>query len=200
MLWPLTAFGPYSVNMLVDLNPPTLPLVFLGLSQAAFLRLLKRPLSALMRTRVAKGIVFLVGSRLMTIYLWHLPVIVALSGVAILLPGLSPRPNSPEWWLTRPIEYVLVLGVLFALSLLVGRWEQPRELGTTPPAPIVAVAAVLPIAGPVLLIPLGLDFVLAIAGAVTFGIAILILGRWGLRLGRTLHLEEDAEEQKVHAA
>ena len=178
MLWPLTAFGPYDVNMLVNLNPPTLPLVFLGLSQAAFLRLLKTPLSALMRTRVAKGIVFIVGTRLMTIYLWHLPVIVALSGIAILLPGLSPRPSSPEWWLTRPIEYVLVLGVLFALSLLVGRWEQPREPGITPPAPVVALAAALTIAVPVLLIPLGLDFVLAVAGAVTFGIAILILGRW----------------------
>jgi hypothetical protein len=32
---------------------------------------------------------------------------------------------------------------------------------------------------PVLLIPLGLDFALAIAGAITFGVAILILGRWG---------------------
>ncbi|MEO8263079.1 MAG: acyltransferase, partial [Pseudolysinimonas sp.] len=181
MLWPLTAFGPYDVNMLVNLNPPTLPLVLLGLSQAAFLRLLKQPLSALMRTRVARGIVFVVGTRLMTIYLWHLPVIVALSGIAILIPGLSPRPNSAEWWLSRPIEYVLVLGVLFALSLLVGRWEQPRELGPTPPAPIVAVAVLLTVAVPVLLIPLGLDFALALAGAITFGVAILILGRWPLR-------------------
>lgn len=186
MLWPLTAFGPYDVNMLTNLNPPTLPLVFLGLSQAAFLRLLKRPLSALMRTRVAKGIVFLVGTRLMTIYLWHLPVIIALSGIAILIPGASPQPGSSDWWLTRPIEYVLVLGVLFALSLLVGRWEQPRELGATPPAAFVALAAILTIAVPVLLIPLGLDFALAIAGAVTFGIAILILGRWGVLLARRL--------------
>jgi len=178
MLWPLTAYGPYDVNMLVNLNPPTLPLVFLGLSQAAFLRLLKRPLSALMRTRVAKGIVFLVGTRLMTIYLWHLPVIIALSGLAILVPGLSPRPNSSEWWLTRPIEYVLVLGVLFVLSLLVGRWEQPREVGITPPTPIVALSVLLTVAVPLVMIPLGLDFVLAIAGAVTFGTAILLLGRW----------------------
>ncbi|HEV7741149.1 MAG TPA: acyltransferase [Pseudolysinimonas sp.] len=190
MLWPLTAFGPYDVNMLVDLNPPTLPLVFLGLSQAAFLRLLKRPLSALMRTRGARGVVFLVGTRLMTIYLWHLPVIIALSGIAILIPGASPEPAGPAWWLTRPIEYVLVLGVLFALSLLVGRWEQPREAGPTPPAVIVALAAVLTILVPVLLIPLGLDFVLAIAGAVTFGVAILILGRWGVRMGRSLRRDD----------
>jgi fucose 4-O-acetylase-like acetyltransferase len=114
MLWPLTAFGPYDVNMLVNLNPPTLPLVFLGLSQAAFLRLLKRPLGALMRTTAAKAVVFLVGTRLMTIYLWHLPLIVALSGIALLIPGASPAPGSAEWWLSRPIEYVLVLAALFA--------------------------------------------------------------------------------------
>jgi fucose 4-O-acetylase-like acetyltransferase len=179
MLWPLTAFGPYDVNMLVNLNPPTLPLVFLGLSQAAFLRLLKRPLGALMRTTAAKAVVFLVGTRLMTIYLWHLPLIVALSGIALLIPGASPAPGSAEWWLSRPIEYVLVLAALFALSLLVGRWERPRELGITPPRSVVALAAVLTIAVPVLLIPLGLDFALAIAGAITFGVAILILGRWG---------------------
>jgi hypothetical protein len=191
MLWPLTTFGPYDVNMLVNLNPPTLPLVLLGLSQAAFLRLLKRPLSALMRTGPARAIVFLAGTRLMTIYLWHLPLIVAISGLALLIPGASPRPGSSEWWWTRPIEYVLVLAALFALSFLVGRWEQPRELGTTPPVAIVALAAVLVIAVPTLMIPLGLDFALAVAGAVTFGIAILILGRWGVLLGRRLHLEEE---------
>jgi Acyltransferase family len=197
MLWPLTAFGPYDVNMLVNLNPPTLPLVFLGLSQAAFLRLLKRPLSALMRTRVAKGIVFVVGTRLMTIYLWHLPLIVTFSGLALLIPGASPRPNSAEWWLSRPIEYVLVLAGLFALSLLVGRWEQPRELGETPPPMFVGLAAALTIVVPVLLIPLGLDFALAIAGAVTLGLAILILGRWGVALGKRLHLEDEEQAPAV---
>jgi fucose 4-O-acetylase-like acetyltransferase len=182
MLWPLTMIGPYDTNMLVNLNPPTLPLVFLGLSQAAFLRLLKRPLSALMRTRPARGIVYLVGTRLMTIYLWHLPLIVIFSGIALLIPGASPLPASDAWWWSRPIEYVLVLAGLFALSLLVGRWEQPRELGVTPPPPVVALAAALTIVVPLLIIPLGLDVWLAIAGAITLGIAILLLGRWAPRL------------------
>jgi fucose 4-O-acetylase-like acetyltransferase len=182
MLWPLTTIGPYDTNMLVDLNPPTLPLVFLGLSQAAFLRLLKRPLTALMRTKPARGIVYLVGTRLMTIYLWHLPLIVIFSGIALLIPGASPLPASAAWWWSRPIEYVLVLAGLFALSFLVGRWEQPREVGVTPPPPIVAVAAALTIVVPLLIIPLGLDIWLAIAGAITLGLAILLLGRWAPRL------------------
>jgi hypothetical protein len=193
MLWPLTTFGPYSVDMLVNQNPPTLPLVVIGLSQAAFLRLLKRPLSALMRTRPAKAIVFVAGTRLITIYLWHVPMIVAVAGLALLIPGASPRPGSAEWWWSRPIEYVILLALLFALSFVVGRWEQPTPPGETPPVAIVAVAVALTVAVPIIMIPLGLDFVLAIAGAITFGVAIMILGGWGAVRRRT------TVEEKVQA-
>jgi len=193
MLWPLTMLGPYSVDMLVNQNPPTLPLVFIGLSQAAFLRLLKRPLTALMRTRPARAIVFVAGTRLITIYLWHVPMIVAVAGLALLIPGASPPPGSAEWWWSRPIEYVLLLALLFALSFLVGRFEQPREPGPTPPIAVVAVATVLVIAVPTIMIPLGLDFALAVAGAITFGIAILILGRGGVLPGQRSRLEDEVQ-------
>ncbi len=191
MLAPLALpAGGYSIDMLTNLNPPTLPLVFLGLSQAATLRLLKRPLTALMRTRPAKGIVFLVGTRLMTIYLWHLPIIIILSGIALLIPFASPSPGTDAWWWTRPVMYVLVIGALFALSLLVGRFEVPRELGETPPVPFVVLAAILTIAPPFLVIEFFLGFWLALAGAASFGVAILILGRWGVRVARRLDIED----------
>ena len=196
MLWPLTVIGPYDTNMLTNLNPPTLPLVFLGLSQAAFLRLLKRPLTALMRTKAARAVVFLIGTRLMTIYLWHLPLIVIFSGIALLIPGASPLPASDAWWWSRPIEFVLVLVALFGLSFLVGRWEQPRELGETPPRLFVGLAAVLTIIVPLLIIPWGLDLGLAIAGSITISIAILILGRWGVLLARRIRLDDDADVQE----
>ncbi len=193
MLWPLTTFGPYSVDMLVNQNPPTLPLVLIGLSQAAFLRLLKRPLSALMRTRPAKAFVLIAGTRLITIYLWHVPMIVAVAGLALLIPGASPPPGSAEWWWSRSIEYAILLALLFALSFLVGRFEQPQELGETPPVAIVAVAAVLVIAVPTIMIPLGLDFALAVAGAITFGIAILILGRRGVARGQRVRVADEVQ-------
>lgn len=195
MLWPLTTFGPYSIDMLVNQNPPTLPLVVIGLAQAALLRLLKRPLSALMRTRAAQGVVFVAGTRLITIYLWHVPMIVLVAGLALLIPGASPRPGSAEWWWSRPIEYVILLALLYGLSFLVGRFEQPRGAGETPPVPLVAVATALVVAVPTIMIPLGLDFALAIAGAITFGLAILLLGPRGVALGRRLRL--DREEQAV---
>lgn len=177
-LFPLVFAGPYSPDMLTNLNPPTLPLVALGLSQACALRLLKPLLGRLMRTRGAKAVVVLAGTRLMTIYLWHLPVIIALAGVALLIPGASPEPGSAAWWWTRIPVYLVVLGLLFALSLLVGRFEAPREVGPTPPTGIVALAAVLTFVPTFLEIVLFLSLPLAVLGALCFGAAVLLLGRW----------------------
>ena len=197
MLWPLTTFGPYSVDMLINQNPPTLPLVVIGLAQAASLRLLKRPLSALMRTRPAQAFVLVAGSRLITIYLWHVPLIVAVAGLALLVPGASPLPGSAAWWWSRPIEYVILLALLWGLSFLVGRFEQPREPGPTPPVAMVAVATLLTIAVPTIMIPLGLDFALAVAGAVTFGLAILILSRRGASPEETPQLDDAVQATRL---
>lgn len=177
-LAPLTLVGPYDTDMLTNLNPPTLPLVLLGLAQACLLRLLRPALHRLMETHAARAVVFVVGTRLMTIYLWHLPLIIILSGVALLVPGASPEPATPAWWWSRIVAYLIVLGALFALSLLVGRWEAPREVGPTPPGFVVGVAAALTITPTFLVIEYFLDLWLAILGAVFLGAAILLLGRW----------------------
>lgn len=180
-LLPLTTVGPYRTDMLVNLNPPTLPLVLLGLAQACLLRLARPALVKLMSTHAVRAVVFLVGTRLMTIYLWHLPIIILLAGLALLVPGASPEPASPEWWWSRTLAYLLVLGILFALSLLVGRWEQPRDLGSAPPIWVGAVAAALTFVPPFLVIEYFLDLWLAVVGATCFSVAILLLDRWPRR-------------------
>ncbi|TBN57188.1 acyltransferase [Glaciihabitans arcticus] len=170
--------GWYSNDMLSNLNPPTLPLVLLAVAQACILRALRPALARLMDTHWARAVVFLVGTRLMTIYLWHLPLIIALSGVALLIPGAAPLPDSPGWWMSRPILFVIVLVALFGLSFLVGRWEAPREVGPTPPPVVVGVAAVLAFLPALLVLQFFLDLQLAIVGAVLLGVAVMVLGRW----------------------
>lgn len=173
-LVPMTVLGPYSPNMLTNLNPPTLPLVALGIGQAALLQLLKPPLTALMRTRPARAVVFVIGSRLMTVYLWHLPVIVTIAGIGLLIPG-TPAPGSGVWWALRPVLYLVVLGLVLALSLPLGRFE--RALPVTRPATVsvLGAAAILTIVPTVGITVLGLDVWLASAGAVGFAIAVLLL-------------------------
>jgi len=152
-----------------DFVPTTKVAAFDGLTVAR-----QRPASA-------KGVVFLVGSRLMTVYLWHLPVIIILVGAALLIPGASPEAASAAWWLSRPLVYVLVLAALFGLSFLVGRWETPGEVGVTPPAWIVGLAAVLIFVPAVLILQWFLNLEFAIIGAVFYGAAVLLLGRWRSR-------------------
>ena len=173
--------GWYSNDMLANLNPPTLPLVLLAFAQACILRALKPWLGRLMNTHAARAVVFLVGTRLMTIYLWHLPLIIALSGVALLIPGAAPAPDSAAWWMTRPIFFVVVFAALFGLSFLVGRWEAPREVGALPPTPVVALAALLTFIPAFCVMQWFLDFPLAITGALCLGAAVLLLGRWPAR-------------------
>jgi fucose 4-O-acetylase-like acetyltransferase len=176
-LWPLTAFGPYSTSMLGNLNPPTVPLVVLGIAQACVLRLLKPVLARLMALRTMQGAVFLLGSRLMTIYLWHLPVMLALTGLSLLVPGAAPTPESEAWWWSRPIMFVAVLGVLLALSLGIARWEALGALGETPRASVVALAWVCAFLPPFAVMEWFLDLPIAVAGAALLAVAVVLLRR-----------------------
>jgi hypothetical protein len=178
--------GWYSDDMLANLNPPTLPLVLLAVAQACILRALKPLLSRLMNTHAARAVVFLVGTRLMTIYLWHLPIIIALSGITLLIPGAAPAPDSPAWWISRPVFFVIVFAALFGLSFLVGRWEAPREVGETPPSWVVALAALLTFVPAFCVMQWYLDLPLAILGAVCLAAAVLLLGRWRTQRRQTL--------------
>ncbi|MDF1478548.1 acyltransferase [Leifsonia sp. H3M29-4] len=180
-LVPLTTWGPYSTDMLTNLNPPTVPLIALAVGQACVLRLLRPALARLMNTHAARDVVFLIGSRLMTIYLWHLPVILIVTGIGLLIPGASPTPGSAAWWWSRPLLLVIVFAVLFALSFLVARWEAPKEVTVTPPGSVVAIAAIISFVPSFLVMELFMNLTIAIIGSVALSIAVLMLGRWPAR-------------------
>ncbi|MEV8025763.1 acyltransferase [Microbacterium sp. NPDC080220] len=177
LLWPLTTVGPYSTSMLGNLNPPTVPLVVLGIAQACLLRLLKPALARLMSLRAMQEVVFVLGSRLMTIYLWHLPVMLALTGISLLIPGAAPTPASEAWWWSRPILFVVVLAVLLVLSLAIARWEALGTLGSTPPRAVVALAWVCAFVPPFAVMEWFLDLPIAVGGAVLLALAVFLLRR-----------------------
>ncbi|MFK0074803.1 acyltransferase family protein [Arthrobacter woluwensis] len=172
----LVGFGSYSTSMLSNQWPPTTPIAILAPIQAALFTLLRRPLTALMRQRWLQAVVFAAGSRLMTIYLWHVTAIVVLTGIQLLLPLPMPAPGSTAWWLTRPIFLVAVFAVVWVISLGTARLERPvpEPAGSrvSPAATVVAVVLfVLPSIG---ISAYGLDLPLAI-GAVLCTAASLLL-------------------------
>ncbi|MGX5697840.1 acyltransferase family protein [Agromyces soli] len=175
----VVAAGWYSPDMLVNLNPASVPMLLLGIAQISLLTLAHRPLAALMRTRGAQAVVYLVGSRAMTIYLWHLPVIIVVEGLSLLIPGAAPEPGSAAWWATRPIAFAVVLGIVFAISPLLLRFEQvPTGIppGRHRPAPIaIGTAAALAFVPPFLEIVFLLDLPIAIVGVACFTAALMLL-------------------------
>jgi hypothetical protein len=181
VLVPLTFSGLYPFDMLTNLNPPTVPLMALAIAQACVLRLLRPALARLMNTHAARAAVFVVGSRLMTVYLWHLPIILIITGVSLLIPGAAPTPGNADWWWSRPVLYLIVLLAVVALSFVVGRWEAPREVTATPPNGIVAIAAVLSFIPSLLVLEFFMSLTLAIVGSVLLGVSVLMLGRWRTR-------------------
>ena len=177
----LTTVGPWSDDMLTNLNPPAVPLMVLGVGQICLLTLLHPALSRLMRTRAARAVVFAIGSRGMTIYLWHLPLLIAVTGLVLAIGGPMPGPASAAWWWTRGPVVLLVIGLACAVSLVAGRLEGPPRAVPAgrrrPSTLVVAVSAVLVVAPPFAVLLDGLDLRNAVAGAVALPAAVWLLGR-----------------------
>lgn len=174
----------YWWNMLSNQWPPTVPLAVLAVVQAAALTLLHRPLTALTRVKAVQGVMLLVGSRLMTVYLWHLPMVMVLLGIELLLPLPMPYPGGAVWWWTRPLFFLLVLTVVLALSVPLLRFEKIPPLRPARfrgAAPLAIVLFVLPVLG---ITTYGLDLPLAVAALVGTVLALWLTGGFARRSGR----------------
>jgi peptidoglycan/LPS O-acetylase OafA/YrhL len=184
MLGVLVVLRLYSGNMLVNLNPPVLPLFLLALSQAAALQLL-RPLLARLAVRgPVRNLLAGAGRHSVTVYLWHLPLLAAMSGL-LLLTGLpQPAGGTAAWWWTRPLALVGVIGLLLPVLAVFGRLEErptsPGHSRARPAAAVVTAAVVvfIPVADAALN---GLTVRLLGGGAACFALAVLLLGRVPVR-------------------
>lgn len=130
--------GPYPVSMIgldgaaVNNSYPTrVTLGFLGLLQGGVVLALEPVLRRWMSRARAWTAVVVLGRRMMSVYLWHLTVMVLVIGASLLAGGfgLGAEPLSGAWWATRPVWW-LVLGVLTAGAVaIVGRFEDVRRIG-----------------------------------------------------------------------
>jgi surface polysaccharide O-acyltransferase-like enzyme len=171
--------GIYPVDMLTNLNPATVPLILLGVAQVCILHLLYPVLRRATTLKPVLVATFLIGSRAMTIYLWHLPIIVALSGALFFSGWMDSAPGSGAWWATRPLFVLAVWLLLWALSLVVSRWERPAEpapgMTRVPGAARIHVAALLAFAVFAAEIQWGLSLGLLTTGAAVVAIALRLV-------------------------
>ena len=181
----LVLLGLYSGNMLVNLNPPNVTLLLLGISQAAALQLFRPVLARIASLAWVRRVVGVAGRRSMTVYLWHLPLLAAMSGMLLLTDVPQPAGGSAAWWWARPLVLLGVIALLLPVLALFGRLEEPP---TAPgPAPSRPAAAVL-LAAVAVFVPAvqaalnGLTLGLLGGGAACFALAVVLLGRIPARL------------------
>jgi fucose 4-O-acetylase-like acetyltransferase len=176
----LVVLGLYPGNMLVNLNPPNLTLLFLGISQAAALQLFRPVLTRVAALRWVRNVVAAAGRRAMTVYLWHLPLLAAMSGLLLLTRFPQPAGGTAAWWWGRPLVLAVVIVLLLPVLALLGRLEErPTSSGHARPRPAAAVVT----AAVVVFVPVsdaalnGLTLGLLGGGAACFVLATLLLGR-----------------------
>ncbi|HEX3649547.1 MAG TPA: acyltransferase [Pseudonocardiaceae bacterium] len=131
-----------------NMAPATTCLLTLGIGQiGVLLALRERILRRAARPGPAKAL-RAVGSRCMTVYLWHLPALVVVAGVAVLGFGYAtPAPGSGLWLVVTPL-WIGALATTLALPVrLFGRLEAVRVTGDAPATLRLAVAVPLLCAG-----------------------------------------------------
>ena len=145
----LTLVVGYSTDMYVNLNPPTICILVLGVGQISLFSWAHPYLQRLSKIPALASAASGVNANSMTIYLWHVPVvvIVALTMLTTNLP--LPEPLSELWWKTRPLFFAAIAVGLIPVVLLVASYDRTRkktEESATPPW-LAALKVVLAVAG-----------------------------------------------------
>jgi peptidoglycan/LPS O-acetylase OafA/YrhL len=115
--------GVYSVDLFGNLNPPTGALVLLGVVQLCVFVTVRPLLRRVHSAAPVAAVVGWINARSLTIYAWHMLVLIGLAG-ALLVSGMPlPDPVSPEWWATRPAWLATVVLAVSATAWVFGRVE-----------------------------------------------------------------------------
>ncbi|MCI1020488.1 acyltransferase [Microbacterium sp. C5A9] len=168
--------GVYSPDLIANINPPTCALLLVGIVQLSAVSLLRERISAFSRRPAAAAFSGFVNRRTMTVYLWHMPVLLAMAGLSAVFAMTTgvplPEPSTLGWWLSRPLwlagALALTAAVAISLTSIETRPSPPPSYSTRG----TAVAVAIGLFSVVLLLVTG-------TSAVTAGLAVL-----GLLLSR----------------
>ncbi|MBW9093934.1 acyltransferase [Microbacterium jejuense] len=166
--------GIHSPDLVANINPPTTALLLVGIAHTALFTLLREPIARFAQRPTMQRFTDFVTPRAMTIYLWHMPVLLSLAGLTALwalTTGLPlPAIDGAAWWLTRPAWLVLALAATAAVALIAARVEAEAAPAATRSARRVSLAVVMGMSAVALLLVVGTTvFTAAVAVALLAG-------------------------------
>jgi len=153
VLWLLIFKGPYPLAMvgspdpgLSNTLPPKITLLSLGVFQFGLLLALEKPMRrALSGLRLWTATV-LINSMIMTVYLWHITVMILVVALLYLAGGfgLGLEPGTESWWYSRLIWIAVLLVLLLPVALLLSPLERASRSATSaPPSPARQIAGAM---------------------------------------------------------
>ena len=154
ILYLAITLGPYPLAMvgspdegLSNTLPPKATLLALALFQFGLLMAIEEPMrKALAGLRLWTATV-LINSMIMTVYLWHITVMILLGVVLWYFDGFGFRiePGSTLWWQTRPVWIAVLMLLLVPTALLLSAFERvaPRDPASAPPAARQIIGAIM---------------------------------------------------------
>ena len=145
-LWLLVFKGPYPLAMvgspdpgLSNTLPPKVTLLALGVFQFGLLLALEGPMRrALANLRLWTATV-LINSMIMTVYLWHITVMIIVVALLYLAGGfgLGFEPGTQSWWSSRIVWIAVLLVLLLPVALMLSPLERRSRSGdSAPPSPV----------------------------------------------------------------
>ncbi|WP_138945954.1 acyltransferase [Plantibacter sp. M259] len=170
--------GVYSSDLIANINPPTAALLLVGVAHTALLSLVRERLTRLSARRRIAFVTDFVTRRAMTIYLWHMPVLLAMAGASAafaLTTGIAlPAPGSLEWWFGRPFWLAVALTLTALVATVFARVEAVPTPIASQSRGRITVAVLLGLGAIVALLVIGTT-VLTAALAVVLILAALLL-------------------------
>jgi len=157
MLVFLTLVVGYSTDMYINLNPPTICILVLGIGQIALFGWAHQWLQKAAVNPTLKRLSNAVNTHSMNIYLWHVPVVVIVALIMMSARLPFPEPLSREWWETRPLFLAAIVVGLIPVLLVVAYYDRTRKARAethTPPWP-AAIKVVAAVAGVVVILIVG---------------------------------------------
>jgi peptidoglycan/LPS O-acetylase OafA/YrhL len=143
-LYLLITQGPYPLAMvgspdegLSNTLPPKMTLIALGIFQFGLLLAVEGPMRRALDSLRLWTATVLINSMIMTLYLWHITVMVLLGTVLYFADGfgLGIEPGTAAWWWTRPVWIGVLLVLLFPAALALSPLERRgRSPGSTVPS------------------------------------------------------------------
>lgn len=178
--------GVYSPDLVANINPPTAALLLVGVVHVALVSLYRDHLERFSRRPRAASFTAFIGRRTMTIYLWHMPVLLAMAGlsaVGAIVTGIAlPDLGSVGWWLGRPMWLGLALAFTAVAAVAFTRFETGAAPEAHRSGRRIALTTLIGLSAVLMLLVFGTSVVTA-----SIAVALILLS---LRLSRRVGSDE----------